>query len=81
MSGRFQAGRNTTGRPPEYDRQAGMRQIFGIRQAGRNAAGRRNTASHRNTAGCRNTTKVQAVWSYLHYKRFIEGMTVKKMIS
>ena len=75
MSGRFQAGRNTTGRPPEYARQAG------IRQAGRNAAGRRNTTSHRNTAGCRNTTKVQAVWSYLHYKRFIEGMTVKKMIS
>ncbi len=25
MSGRFQAGRNTTGRPPEYDRQAGIR--------------------------------------------------------
>ena len=69
MSGRFQAGRNTTGRPPEYDRQAGMRQAAGIRQAGRNTAGRRNT------------TKVQAVWSYLHYKRFIEGMTVKKMIS
>ena len=63
-----------------------MRQVFGIRQAGRNAAGLRNTtgrnaAGLRNMTGLRNTTKFQAVWSYLHYKRFIEGMTVKKMIS